>query len=431
MMTSTLIAILLVLMALRVPVGVAIGVATFAALTVGGFPLSVLPRMMIDGVNSFPLLAVPFFVLAGNLMNASGVTLRIFAFARALFGCIRGGLAQVNVAASVIFAGMSGAALADLAGLGAVEMRAMRENGYPPDVSAGVTLASCTIGPIVPPSIVLVVYGLATDTSVGRLFLGGIVPGLLIALILMASIYLTVLIRRTEWGQPEPFRFSEVWRTLKSGFLALVSPVIIIGAILTGVTTPTEVGALAAGYAFLVGLVYRDLTWARLRTCLVESVITTAVIMFIIAVSVGMGWVITIERLPHRAAEAIAFWIDDPVWGILVLNVFLLFVGMFLETLPAILILSPILLPVVNILGIDPVHFGIVLCFNLIIGIITPPMGIGLFVAARVAGISPEEVLRATLPFMAPLLAGLVVVSLFPGLTVWLPDLVFGALPPR
>lgn len=428
MITGLLLGVLIGLMALRVPVSIAIGVATLVALMVAGFPLSVLPRLMTDGLNSFPLLAVPFFVLAGNLMNAGGVTERIFDFARALFGAMRGGLAQVNVAASMIFAGMSGAALADLAGLGSVEMKAMRANGYPAGVSAGVTLASCTIGPIIPPSIVLIVYGLATDVSVGRLFLGGILPGLAIGGLMMAFIWLWVRFGRTEWGQPEPLRAAELWRTLRRGGLALLSPVLIIGALVTGVTTPTEVGALAAGYALLVGILHRTLTWRRLWDCLVESVTTTAVIMLIIAVSVVMGWVITTERIPHEAAAFIAQYVTDPVLGLLAINLFLIVVGMFLETLPAILILSPILLPVVHALGIDPVHFGVVLCFNLIIGIITPPMGIGLFVAARVAGIRPEAVLRATLPFLVPLIGGLLLVTLVPQLTLWLPDLVFGKL---
>jgi len=427
--TLTLLLVMIALIALRVPVSISIGIASVVALLMGDFPLSVLPRLMVDGLDRFALLAVPFFVLAGNLMNASGVTERIFDFARAVFGPIRGGLAQVNVAASMIFAGMSGAALADLAGLGAVEMRAMRKNGYPIDISAAVTLASCTIGPIIPPSIVLIVYGLATDTSVGRLFLGGILPGFVVGLGTMVFLTLWVRYRHTDWGQPEPFRRAEVWRTLRRGFLALASPVIIIGALVTGVTTPTEVGALAALYALLVGIAYRELTWARLWQCIVDSVHTTAVIMFIIAVSVVMGWVITTERLPHQAAAWITEYVASPIVGLLAVNVFLIVVGMFLETLPAILILSPILLPVVVAFGIDPVHFGVILCFNLIIGIITPPMGIGLFVAARVADISPERVLRATLPFMIPLLLGLVVISVFPQLTLWLPDLVFGPSP--
>lgn len=429
MITTILLFVLVSLIALRVPVSISIGISTVIALIIGDFPLSVIPRMMIDGLDTFTLLAVPFFVLAGNIMNAGGVTERIFAFAKALFSPIRGGLAQVNVAASMIFAGMSGAALADLAGLGTVEMRAMRKGGYPLNVAAAVTLASCTIGPIIPPSIVLIVYGLATDTSIGRLFLGGIIPGFLIGLITMLWISLWVRFKKTSWGQPEPFVASDVWSAFKGGALALFSPVLIIGALVLGVSTPTEVGVIAATYALFVGIIYRDLTWKKLLKCIVESMQTTAIIMYIVAVSIVMGWIITMERLPHEAAKAISLYIEHPLLALLIINVFLILVGMFLETLPAILILSPILLPILAPFGIDQVHFGIIICFNLIIGIITPPMGIGLFVAARVADTTPELVLKATIPFLIPLLFGLAVVTAFPILTLWLPDLVFGPRP--
>ena len=429
MITTTLLFVLVSLIALRVPVSISIGISTVIALIIGDFPLSVVPRMMIDGLDTFTLLAVPFFVLAGNIMNAGGVTERIFSFAKALFSPIRGGLAQVNVAASMIFAGMSGAALADLAGLGTVEMRAMRKGGYPLNVAAAVTLASCTIGPIIPPSIVLIVYGLATDTSIGRLFLGGIIPGFIIGLITMVWISLWVRFKKTSWGQPEPFVVSDVWSTFKGGALALFSPVLIIGALVLGVSTPTEVGVIAAIYALFVGIIYRDLTWKKLLDCIVESMQTTAIIMYIVAVSIVMGWIITMERLPHEAAKAIQLYIEHPLLALLIINVFLILVGMFLETLPAILILSPILLPILAPFGIDQVHFGVIICFNLIIGIITPPMGIGLFVAARVADTTPELVLKATIPFLIPLLFGLAIVTAFPILTLWLPDLVFGPRP--
>ena len=429
MITTTLLFVLVSLIALRVPVSISIGISTVFALIIGDFPLSVIPRMMIDGLDTFTLLAVPFFVLAGNIMNAGGVTERIFSFAKALFSPIRGGLAQVNVAASMIFAGMSGAALADLAGLGTVEMRAMRKGGYPLNVAAAVTLASCTIGPIIPPSIVLIVYGLATDTSIGRLFLGGIIPGFIIGLITMVWISLWVRFKKTSWGQPEPFVVSDVWSTFKGGALALFSPVLIIGALVLGVSTPTEVGVIAATYALFVGIIYRDLTWKKLLKCIVESMQTTAIIMYIVAVSIVMGWIITMERLPHEAAKAIQLYIEHPLLALLIINVFLILVGMFLETLPAILILSPILLPILAPFGIDQVHFGVIICFNLIIGIITPPMGIGLFVAARVADTTPELVLKATIPFLIPLLFGLAIVTAFPILTLWLPDLVFGPRP--
>ena len=389
-------------------------------------PLDLMPRLMTDSLDSFALLAVPFFVLAGNLMNASGVTQRIFNFARALLGWMRGSLGHVNIGASMIFAGMSGSALADLAGLGALEIKAMRENGYPVDFSAAVSIASCTIGPIIPPSIMLVIYGLATDTSVGRLFLGGIIPGVIIGVICMIFVSLWVRWKRVPWGQPEPFDAGNLWRTFKAGVLALVAPAIIIGSLVGGVTTPSELGAIAAGYAFVVGLVYGELNWKRLHKCLIDSVCNTAVVMYLIAVSQVFGWVITSEGVAQDAAQLMIDHIGDPLFGLLIINLFLLVIGMFLEGAPALLILAPILLPVVQVFGIDPVHFGIIMCFNILIGIITPPMGIGLFVAGQVAGISPERVLKACLPFLIPLFLGLAILTIFPDLSLWLPNLVMG-----
>lgn len=426
MITAVMIGLFVVLMALRVPVCFAIASAALVAILLAGIPLDVLPRLMISTVDSFALLAVPFFILAGNLLNAGGITERIFDFARALFGWLRGGLAQVNVGASMIFAGMSGAAIADLAGLGNIEMRAMRRNGYPVDFSAAVTLASCVLGPIIPPSIFLVVYGLITNTSVGRLFLGGVIPGVVIGALLMAHIWMVHRITKPAWGNPEPFRPGELWRTFRRGILALLSPVLVIGMIIGGISTPSEVGAIAAAYALLVGLIYRELTWRRFLNALFVSMQMTAIIVFIVAVASVMGWVITSERVAQEAADLIVASVQSPLLGLLIINVFLLLVGMLVEALATLLILSPILLPVATSYGIDPVHFGLIICFNLLLAMITPPMGIGLFVAASVAGTTPERVLVAILPFFIPLVLGLAMICVFPQLTLWLPDLVFG-----
>ncbi len=426
MITAVMMGLFVVLMALRVPVCFAIASAALVAILLAGIPLEVLPRLMISTVDSFALLAVPFFILAGNLLNAGGITERIFDFARALFGWMRGGLAQVNVGASMIFAGMSGAAIADLAGLGNIEMRAMRRDGYPVDFSAAVTLASCVLGPIIPPSIFLVVYGLITNTSVGRLFLGGVVPGVVIGALLMAHIWVVHRITKPAWGNPEPLRPGELWRTFRRGILALLSPVLVIGMIIGGISTPSEVGAIAAAYALLVGLIYRELTWRRFLNALFVSMQMTAIIVFIVAVASVMGWVITSERVANDAAELIVASVQSPLLGLLIINGFLLLVGMLVEALATLLILSPILLPVATSYGIDPVHFGLIICFNLLLAMITPPMGIGLFVAASVAGTTPERVLVAILPFFIPLLLGLALICVFPQLTLWLPDLVFG-----
>ena len=428
MITATVLVVMLALMMLRVPICISIGVAAALGVFMAGAPLEVVPRMMTEAVDSFILLAVPFFVLAGQLLNAGGVTERIFEFARRLFGPVRGGLAQVNVGASMIFAGMSGAALADLAGLGSVEIKAMRENGYPTAFAAAVTLASCVVGPIIPPSISFIVYSLVTGVSTGRMFLAGVVPGLLIGICLMIFIYAWSKFSRERFGQPERFDLRLLARATRRGFLALLLPPLIVVSLITGIATPTEAGVIAAAYALFLGLVYRELTLARLRNCLIEAATTTALVMYIIAVSGALTWIITSERSVHMVAEAIAASVGDPLIGLFIINIFLLFLGMVVETLPALLISAAILFPVTETIGIDPVHFGVVLTFNLLVGIITPPMGIGLFVAARVAGLPVEVILRATLPFIAPLLIALFVITVFPDLSTWLPNLVFGPL---
>jgi tripartite ATP-independent transporter DctM subunit len=426
--TLAMIVVMLLLMTLGVPVSIAIGVAALAGVLVTDTPFDVMPRMMIESVDSFALLAVPFFVVAGNLLNISGITERIFNFARDVFGWMRGGLAQVTIAAEMIFSGISGAALADLAGLGVVVIKAMRDQRYPVPFAAAVMLAACVLGPIIPPSIVFVIYGLATDTSVGRLFLAGIVPGIVIGLLLMIHIAIYMRVKKPDWGQPEPFVARNAWNSFRKGAFALASPFVVIGAILAGVATPSEIGAIAAGYALIAGAAYGGLTVRGLVDCMKESVVVTAVIMYLIAVSSVMGWIVTTERIAHDAAAYIAAHVQSPLVGLLVINLLLLVVGTFLETVPALLILSPILLPVVKGLGIDPVHFGVIISYNLILGIIHPPLGIGLFVAARVARITPEQVLGATWPFFIPLFGGLLIVSAFPQLSLWLPNTVYAWL---
>lgn len=425
MISVTMLLVSIGLFLIRVPVSISLGIATLIGFSMLGVPPAVVPSRMIDGVDSFALLAVPFFILAGNLMNAGGVTEKIFAFARALVGWISGGLAQVNIVASVIFAGMSGSALADLAGLGAVEIRAMRQNGYPIGFSTAVTLSSCTIGPLIPPSIILVIYGLATNTSIGQLFLGGLIAGLAVALLLMIHVFLHARSTSADWATPEPFVLRDVVRTGIDGAPALFAPVVILGALVLGISTPSELGAIATVYAIITGLFYRRFTWRKIRHALVNTITMTGVIMYLFAIASAMNFVIARERVAHHAAEYMVQMTSSPIVGILLVNLFLLIVGMFLEGPVAILIIAPILLQVVTEYGMGPVQFGVMLSFNLLIGMITPPLGIGLFVGGKVAGIAPEAVFRATLPFFVPLIAGLAVISYVPFVTEWLPDLIF------
>lgn len=426
MITATMMVISIALFVLRVPVSIALGVASLIGIWMIGVPPAIIPSRMIDGVDSFALLAVPFFILAGNLMNAGGLTDRIFAFARALVGWVSGGLAQVNILGSVIFAGMSGSALADLAGLGSVEIKAMRANGYPVPFSAAVTLASCLIGPLIPPSIILVIYGLATNTSIGQLFLGGLIAGLVVAACLMLYVFIYVRVKKPEWARPEPFVLRDVFKTGIYGAPALLAPVVILGCLILGISTPSELGAIATAYAVIVGIFYRQFTWQKIKSALIETVTMTAVIMYLFAIASAMNFVIARERVAHHAAEFMAGITATPVLGILLVNIFLVIVGMFVEGPVAILIIAPILLNVVAEYGMGPVQFGVMLSFNLLVGMITPPMGIGLFVAGKVAGISPEAVLKASWPFFIPLLFGLAIISYVPWVTEWLPALVFG-----
>lgn len=425
MITLTMMLISIALFLIRIPVSIALGLSALVGIWMLGVPPAIIPARMIDGVDSFALIAVPFFILAGNLMSAGGLTDRIFDFARACVGWMRGGLAQVNIFGSVIFAGMSGSALADLAGLGALEVRAMKYHGYPAPFSAAVTLASCLVGPLIPPSIILVIYGLATGTSIGKLFLGGLIAGLVVAGCLMIYVYLYMRIAKPDWGQPEPFRLREVVRTGAEGAPALFAPVVILGALILGIATPSELGAIAIIYAVIVSFWYRQFTWRKVQAAFVETITMTGVIMYLFAVASALNFVVARERIAHQAADFMAGLTASPFVGIMLVNIFLLIVGSFLEGPVAILIIAPILLHIVAEYGMGPVQFGIMLSFNLLIGMITPPVGIGLFVAAKVANISSEAVLKASWPFFIPLLGGLMIISYVPFVTEWLPSLVF------
>jgi tripartite ATP-independent transporter DctM subunit len=371
-------------------------------------------------------MAVPFFILAGNIMNHSGITNRIFGFASKAVGGLPGGLAYVNVVASMIFAGISGAALADAAGLGPIEVKAMNDAGYLRSFSAAVTLASACIGPIIPPSIVRIIYAMLAQVSVARLFLAGVVPGILIGVILMVMIsWLAATGREICPRAPWP-GIGAVALSSAQSFLALVAPLIIVWGMFGGVATPTEAGVLAVFYSIVVGLVYRDITLRGLNVAMRQAVVSTCVVMFIIATATVMGWILTTERVTHMLAESLAAITTNNYVSFVLLNVFILIVGCVLETLPALLICTPVLLPVATAVGIDTVHFGVVLCYNLIVDMITPPMGIGLYVMEAVSRLKFEQVTRVSIPFLVPLLVALAIITFFPALSLWLPTLLLG-----
>jgi tripartite ATP-independent transporter DctM subunit len=402
------------------------GMAVLTAVFVGGFgdQLYIVPRMVADGVENPGLLAVPFFILAGNLMNAVGMTDKIFNFATKLVGHFRAGLAQVNVVSSMIFAGISGSAVADIAGLGTVEVKAMRDRGYPVEFAGALTVATAVIGPIIPPSIALVIYGFLANTSIGRLFLGGLVPGFLIGLSLM--LFNRYLATRHNFPREPKATFKEIRGHAVDGFAALAAPGIILGAITFGFTTPTEAGVLACCYSILLGAFYKTLDQKRLWKAITDSMRVTAMIMMIIGFSHGMGWLLAIEQIPQAMAEAVLSVTDNRNVFLALLIVFLLAIGCVIEGVPAKLILIPVLLPITDHFGIDRVHFGLIIVYALLLGLATPPMGVGVYIMVGITGKSFESLTMAMLPFLVPLVIVLVMITYIPALTLWLPNLVMG-----
>ncbi|MBJ3776272.1 TRAP transporter large permease [Acuticoccus mangrovi] len=411
--------------ALGFPVAIALAgsSAIFIAVT-GQVPEMVVAHRMINGVDSFPLLAVPFFILAGNLMNTAGITERIFEFAKALIGWMRGGLGHVNIGASVIFAGMSGAAVADAGGLGAIEIKAMRDAKYDPGFAVGITAASSTIGPIIPPSLPMVIYGVVAGASIGQLFAAGFIPGLVMAVALMIMVAYYSRVR----GYPRDQRFSIVrlGTTFRQAFLSLLTPVIIVGGILTGAFTPTEAAIAACVWALILGLVvYRTLSWKRFLRVSFDTIETTAVVLFIVAAASIFAWVLTSNRLPEQFASLLLGASDNPIVILILINLILLVVGCFMETVAAITILVPVLLPIAVSVGVDPVHFGVIMVLNLMIGLLTPPIGMVLYVLSRVSGVPFERCVTATAPFLIPLGLVLLLITFIPAVTLWLPTLIY------
>jgi tripartite ATP-independent transporter DctM subunit len=403
----------------------AMGLAGFAFLLLAGIPAIVLPQKVAMAANSFPLLAAPLFILMGNVMNSAGITHRIFDFASALVGWMRGGLAQANIVGSVIFAGMSGSAVADAAGLGTVEIEAMKKEGYDAETAGAITAASATIGPIIPPSLPMIVYGVAAETSIGALFIAGIIPGLLMAGALMIMVRHLAIAR----GFPqEPFPGPEVlWRAFRRAFWALMAPLVLFGGLLSGVFTPTEAAAVAVVYALVLGLlVYRDFSVRDLPRLILDTVETTGVVMALVMTASLLGYCISVSRLPQVFGATLTGLTVNPLVYLLIVNVLLLVVGCFMEALSAMLVLIPILVPAALALGIDPVQFGLVFVLNLMIGTITPPVGVVLFVTAKVAGVPFERMARAVLPYLVPLFAVLALITLWPPVTTFLPKLLLG-----
>jgi len=415
---------LFALMLLRVPIAFALALSSLGYILYDGLPAVLLIHTMIGGMDSFPLLSIPFFILAGGLMNSAGITARIFGFARALVGWMPGGLGHVNIGSSIIFAGMSGAAVADAGGLGAIEIKAMRDAGYEDDFSVGVTAASSTIGPIIPPSLPLVIYGVMASVSIGQLFVAGIIPGLLMAFSL--SVMVWWIARKRNYPKDVAFRISTICSRFKQALLPLMTPVIIVGGIVTGIFTPTEAAICAAAYAIFLGVViYKTLTIRKLSVIAIETIEITASIMMIVGAASVFAWILTANQVAAHFGDFLLGFTDNKNVVLVLIMLLVLVVGLFMETLAAISILVPVLLPVSVQFGIDPVHLGIIVILNLMLGLLTPPVGMVLFVLSRVSGVPFERCVSATMPFLVPLVFVLLLLTFIPALTLYLPELLY------
>jgi tripartite ATP-independent transporter DctM subunit len=423
------IGLLIVLFLVGIPVCASIGLTCLAVLWLENdlmsIPITLLPLKMMHGVNNFPLLAVPFFILAANVMNKGSVTPRIFGFANSLVGHLRGGLGHVNVLASMIFAGMSGTAVADAAGLGALEIRAMQDQGYPLKFSTGITGASSVIGPIIPPSVAMVIYGWLSDVSVGGLFIGGLIPGAILggALMIM-TVILSYRVTMPMMARPP---LKEIADLSKKAFLSLMTPLIIVGGIWSGIFTPTESGAVASIYAIILGMViYRDVSWKDLLDIFRHTIEFTAIILFIISVAGLYGWLLVRLQIPLTLAEGIVQITTNSTVLLIILMFFFLIVGCFMSVIESVLIFTPIMAPMVKVVGVDPLFFGVLMVISLSVGVITPPFGNVIYVLVGITNQSFEDVVWALVPFLLPILLTILVLIIFPELVTYLPNRLLG-----
>ncbi len=453
----------LLLMIVGAPIAVSLGVSSLLYLVIYGVaPDIIAAQRMIAGVESFPLIAVPFFILVGNLMNIAGVTGRIYHFALSLVGWMKGGLAQVNIIGSVVFSGMSGTALADAAGIGTIEIKAMKDHGYPVEAAVGVTAASATLGPIFPPSLPFVIYGMMANVSIGALFMAGILPGIVMTVLMMLTVF--IFAYRKGWGSDTPFELKRLasaslevfivlcfpvavyllilaglsinvavfialvalialdWYYDFSAVMALMTPVLLIGGMTMGWFTPTEAAVAAVIWSLFLGLVrYRTMTIRTLAKASFDTIETTASVLFIVTTASIFAWLLTVSQAAQLFSDFM-FSLTDNWWTFLIIvNILLLIVGAFLDTIAAISILVPILMPIAARYGVDPVHMGIIFTLNLMIGLLTPPVGMVLFVLSRISKLSIEKTTMAILPWMIPLFVALLLITFIPAITLWLP----------
>lgn len=381
--------------------------------------MAALEKMM-NAANSFTLLAVPFFIFAGQVMNTGGVSRRIFAFANVLVGHLRGGLAYVNVLASLIFSGITGSALADVGGLGMIEMKAMKDENYDDDIILGVTGASSTVGPIIPPSIPFVVFGAMANVSIGGLFFAGIIPGLVISLVLCAFIF--IVARKRNYPKKPMANASQLWYAFKEAFWALCFPLIIIGGIWTGWFTPTEAAFVSILYGLIISmLIYKEIKWTDISHMAIDTIRLVGPAITVVVGASLFAWVLTYEKVDQMVLYAIFSITNNKYVILLLINLLLLFLGMFIEVVAAIMITLPILMPIIEVIGMHPIHLGVIIVLNMMIGLLTPPVGMSLYMMSSISGISFGRVTKMVLPWLVPLLISLLIVTYCEPVVMWLP----------
>lgn len=413
------------LVLLNVPIGFSLALTASFAILIKGAGLLTVPLRLFNGADNFPLLAIPLFILTGSLMNSAGISIRLINFASALVGFIRGGLAMVNIVASMFFAEISGSAVADAAALGSILIPAMKKKGYPQDFSAAVTSASATSAIIIPPSIPMIIYAVMAETSIVKLFMAGVIPGIMAGgAMMLLSYYFAV---KKKWPVEEVFKLSRVWISFKEAIWTFLIPLVIIGGIFSGYFTATEAAGIAAACALLVGrFAYKELDMKKLPTILLEAGEQTAIVMMIVAGSALLSWVLTNEMIPQKIAAGITAMTQNKYVILMMMNIFFLFAGMFLHSAAAIIMIVPIVMPLVKMAGIDPVHFGLIVTFNLGIGQQTPPVASVLLTTCSVAKVSITEVMRVNIYFIIIALVVLVFLTYVPAISMFLPNLLMG-----
>jgi C4-dicarboxylate transporter DctM subunit len=422
-MAIVLLVTLFIFFALSVPIAISLGLASAIAVWWdGGLPLIIMAQREFTSVDSFPLMAIPFFILAGTLMEYGGISKRLVNLANSLTGHFTGGLALVAVVTSMFFAAVSGSSAATTAAIGSILIPAMIKRGYHRNFAGAVQAVSGELGVIIPPSIPMILYGVSTETSIGDMFIAGVIPGILIGLSLLITAY--IIAKRRGYSGESGITKADRLKALKESFWALLMPFIILGGIYGGIFTPTEAAAMAVLYAFLVGMfVYKEINIKQVIPLLGQSAITTSIVMFIIANAGLFGWILSRESVPQMVAGFFADISSNPIIFLLVVNALLFVVGMFFETAASIIILAPLLAPVAFSMGIDPVHFGMIMIVNLAMGMCTPPLGVNLFISCQIAEIRLEQISRAIIPFIFVLIIDVLLVSYIPQLSLWLPNL--------